>query len=86
MEKLSPKESVEGAHTVPKESPESPATQCRHPRNSPKGTDFPHYPKDFQQLLRISKSWGSFSSRMAFYASALALSVSGLDFPPSGLA
>ena len=66
--KLSPKESVEGASTVLRGSvraPERfsegkpkavPAAQCRHPRDCPERTIFPHCPEDFKQLLRLSNS------------------------------
>ena len=49
VEKLSPKESVEGADTVLRGS-------VRAPRNSPEETVIPLCPKDFQQLLRLPKS------------------------------
>ena len=53
VEKLSPKESVEGAHTAPQHSVGTQGTVLR-------GQFLPHCPKDFQQLLWLSKSWGSF--------------------------
>ena len=49
VEKLSRKESVEGAHTAPQHSVGTRGTLLR-------GQFFPHCPKDFQQLLRLSKS------------------------------
>ena len=64
--KLSPKESVEGVKTVlrgsvcprkiPRESSHCPAAQCKHPRHFPEETVIPICPKDFQQLLRLTKS------------------------------
>ena len=68
MEKLSTKESFEGANTVlrgsvraprgfskgkPKENPEG---APQHPRQSPEEIVIPLCPKDFQQLLRLPKS------------------------------
>ena len=44
---------------LPEENPAHwPEAQCRHPRHSPEGTVIPLCPKDFQQLLRLPKSWG----------------------------
>ena len=72
MEKLSPKESVEGADTLlrgsvrapkgfskglPKENPEGALTLTRrHPRHSPEGTVIPLCPNDCQQSLGLPKS------------------------------
>ena len=44
-----------------------------------RGQFFPNCPKDFQQLLRLSKSWGSFASGLALSISGLASSSSGLN-------
>ena len=43
-----------------------------------RGQFFPHCPKDFQQLLRLSKSWGFLPAVWIFSASELALSASRL--------
>ena len=53
VEKMRPKESVEGAHTVLKGSVRAPEGFFK---GLPEGTVIPLCPKDFQQLLRLPNS------------------------------
>ena len=43
---------------IPRESSHWSKAHCWHPRHSPAGTVIPLCPNDFQQLLRLPKSWG----------------------------
>ena len=58
VEKVSPKESVEGAYTVLRGSVRASKVLQRSvcPRHSPEGTVIPLCLKDVQQLLRLPKS------------------------------